>query len=71
MFNVANIEHYIRDKGSAAGEYFNLLDIRDHKAISLEFAWYAVTLVTSLMGVKAERDKNNLPLENDAPPVML
>jgi hypothetical protein len=27
-------------------------------------------LVTGLMGVKAERDGNNMPLENDAPPML-
>ena len=69
--DVASIEHHFRDQGYAAGEYFDRLGVDDQKSVTSEIATYAVTLVTDLMGVKAERDKNNLPLENDAPPVML
>ena len=35
-----------------------------------EIATYADTLVTGLMRVDVERDESNLPLENDATPVM-
>ncbi len=31
---------------------------------------YAIPLVTGLMGVKAERDGNNMRLESDASPVL-
>jgi hypothetical protein len=35
-----------------------------------QLAQYAMFIVTGLGNIRAERDKNNEPLEQDAPPVM-
>ena len=67
--NVDSIKHHNRDQEYAAGEYFNLLGV-GNQAVIKEIATFAATLVTDIMGVKAERDENYLPLENEAPPVM-
>jgi hypothetical protein len=45
------------------------LDAEDKNDIIHTVATYAILLVTGLMGVKAERDGNNMRLENDAPPI--
>ena len=42
----------------------------DKKAAIKEIATYAITLVAALMGIKAEHDDNNLPLDRDRPRVM-
>jgi hypothetical protein len=63
------IEH-IRDQGSFAIAYYNDLDADDKNDIIRTIATYAISLVTGLMGVKAERDGNNMHLESNAPPVL-
>ena len=68
--DVAGIESHIRDQGSAAGECCDRLEANDQKSVIKEIATYAIMLVEGLMGVKAERDENNLPLDHDAPPVI-
>ena len=54
--DVASIKYHIRNQESDAGEYFDRLGVDDQKAVARDIATYAVTLVTGLMGVKAERD---------------
>ncbi|CAK9230890.1 unnamed protein product [Sphagnum troendelagicum] len=49
---------------------YNDLDANDKNDIIRTVTTYAMLLVTSLMGVKAERDDNNMRLESDAPPVL-
>jgi 5'(3')-deoxyribonucleotidase len=68
--DVAGIENHIRDQGLAAGKFFDALNVADQNAVIKEIALYAIMLVTSLTGVKAECDENNQPLDHDAPPVM-
>jgi hypothetical protein len=46
------------------------LDVDDKNDIIRTVATYAISLVTSLMGVKAKRDGNNMRLESDVPPVL-
>jgi hypothetical protein len=65
----AIVEH-IRDQGSFAITCYNDLDTDDKNDIIYTVATYAISLVTGLMGVKAERDDNNMRLESDAPPVL-
>jgi hypothetical protein len=69
--DIAGIENHIRNQGSAAGKFFDALNAADQNTVIKEIASYAIMLVTGLTGVKAERDKNNQPLDHDAPPVML
>ncbi len=66
----AIVEH-IRDQGLFAIAYYNDLDADDKNDIICTVATYAISLVTGLMGVKVERDSNNMCLESDAPPVLL
>ncbi len=65
----AIVEH-IHDQGSFAIACYNDLDIDDKNDIIRTIATYAISLVTNLMGVKAERDGNNMHLESNAPPVL-
>ncbi|CAK9879169.1 unnamed protein product [Sphagnum jensenii] len=65
----AIVEH-IRDQGSFTIACYNDLDADDKNDIIRTVATYAILLVTGLMGVKAERDGNNMRLESDAPPVL-
>ncbi len=65
----AIVEH-IRDQGSFVIACYNDLDADDKNDIIRTVATYAISLVTSLMGVKAERDGNNMRLESDAPLVL-
>ncbi|CAK9866053.1 unnamed protein product [Sphagnum jensenii] len=69
--DVTGIENHICDQGSAAGKFFDALNVADQNAVIKEIALYAIMLITGLTGVKAERDENNQPLDHDAPPVML
>jgi len=69
IFVDAIIEH-IRDQGSFAIAYYNDLDADDKNDIIRTVATYAISLVTGLMGVKAEHDGNNMRLESDALPVL-
>ncbi len=68
--DVAGIENHIHDQGLAVGKFFDALNDTDQNAVIKEIASYAIMLVTSLTGVKAERDENNQPLDHNAPPVM-
>jgi hypothetical protein len=68
--DVAGIENHIRDQGSAAGKFFDALNVTDQNVIIKEIALYAIMLVTGLKGIKAKRDENNQLLDHDAPPVM-
>ncbi len=70
QIDVAGIENHIRDQGSAAGKFFDALNATDQNAVIKEITSYAIMLITSLTGVKAECDENNQPLDHDAPPVM-
>jgi hypothetical protein len=65
----AIVEH-IRDQGSFAIACYNDLDADDKNDIIRIVAMYAISLVTGLMGVKAERDGNNMRLESDTPLVL-
>jgi hypothetical protein len=64
------IVKHICDQGSFAIACYNDLDADDKNDIIHTVTTYAISLVTDLMGVKAERDDNNMRLENDAPPVL-
>jgi hypothetical protein len=68
--DVAGIKNHIRDQGSVAGKFFDVLNAADQNMVIKEIASYAIMLVTGLTGVKAERDENNQPLDHDVPPVM-
>jgi hypothetical protein len=65
----AIVEH-IHDQGSFAIACYNDLDADDKKDIIRIVAMYAISLVIGLMGVKAERDGNNMRLESDTLPVL-
>jgi len=65
----AILEH-IRNQGLFAIAYYNNLDADDKNDIIRTVATYAISLVTGLMGVKAERDGNNMRLKNDTPPML-
>ncbi len=65
----AIIEH-IHDQGSFMIACYNDLNADDKNDIIRIVATYAISLVTGLMGVKAERDGNNMRLESDAPLVL-
>ncbi len=68
--DVAGIKNHIHDQGSTAGKFFDALNVANQNVVIKEIASYAIMLVMGLMGVKAERDKNNQPLDHDMPPVM-
>ncbi|RLO03123.1 hypothetical protein DYB28_008036 [Aphanomyces astaci] len=57
----------IEDQGSMARDCFLRLDVADKATVLKQIVAYAETLV---IGVHAERDDNNLPREQDAPPVL-
>jgi hypothetical protein len=65
----AIVEH-IHNQGSFVIACYNDLDADDKNDIICTVAMYAISLVIGLMGVKAERDGNNMRLENDTPPVL-
>jgi len=65
----ATIKH-IRDQGSFVITWYNDLDIDNKNDIIRTVATYAISLVIGLMGVKAERDGNNMRLESNASPVL-
>ena len=67
---VANIKNHIRDQGSPAQAYYDGMDDGTQHAVVKEIATYAMTLLKGLKNVKAERDENNLPREDDAPPTL-
>jgi len=61
---------HIKDQGSFAITCYNDLDDQDKTDAVHEIAMYAISLITGLMSVKAERDSANGALERDAPPVL-
>jgi hypothetical protein len=63
------VEH-IRDQGSFTIACYNDLDADDKNDIIRTVTTYAISLVTGLMGIKAEREGNNMRVESDAPPVL-
>jgi hypothetical protein len=65
----AIVEH-IRDQRSFTITCYNDLDTDDKNDIIYTVATYAISLVTDLMGIKAERDDNNMRLESDMPPML-
>jgi len=67
---VDTIVEHICDQGSFAIAYYNDLDVDDKKDIIRTVTMYVISLVISLMGVKAERDGNNMRLESDTSPVL-
>jgi hypothetical protein len=66
----AIVEH-IRDQGSFATACYNDLDVDDKNDIIRTVVTCAISLVTALMGIKAERDDNNMCLESDTLLVLL
>ncbi len=67
---VDGIVEHIRDQGSFTIAYYNDLDADDKNDIIRTVTTYAISLVTGLMGIKAEREGNNMRVESDAPPVL-
>jgi hypothetical protein len=67
---VDSIVAHIHDQGSFATACYDELDPAKQAVIVGEIAKYTTTVITGLMGVKAERDGANKPLESDAPPVL-
>jgi hypothetical protein len=65
----AIVEH-IHDQGSFVITCYNDLDKDNKNDIIHTVATYAISLVTGLMGVKAERDGDNMRLENNTPLVL-
>ena len=63
-----SVESMRIDVVSTAGGFFDYFDVDDKKAVIKQIATYAITLVTGLMGIKAERDDNNLLLDRDGTP---
>ncbi len=64
------IVKHIHDQRSFAIACYNDLDIDDKNDIIRTVATYAISMVTGMMGFKAERDNNNMCLESDTPPVL-
>jgi hypothetical protein len=60
----------IEDQGSFAMECFNHLDTVGKEEVVKQVALYVMRVLLGLNNVKAERDINNDPLYDEAPPVM-
>jgi hypothetical protein len=60
----------IKDHGSFAITCYDDLGAADKTAVVHEIASYAMSLITGLMRVKAERDDANVALDGEAPPVL-
>ncbi|CAK9867944.1 unnamed protein product [Sphagnum jensenii] len=67
---VDTIVEHIRDQGSFAIACYNDMDANDKNNIIRTIATYAISLVSGLMGVKVERDDNNMHLKSDTPLVL-
>jgi len=67
---VDSIVAHIHDQGSFAMECYNELNPDEQAVVVREIAKYTISVIRGLMGVKAERDDANKPLETDAPPVL-
>ncbi|CAK9222886.1 unnamed protein product [Sphagnum troendelagicum] len=61
---------YVKDQGSFPKSCYERLDAPAQKEVISQLAQYTMFIVTGLGNIRAERDKNNEPLEQDAPPVM-
>jgi hypothetical protein len=61
---------HIEDQGTHPRECYQRLATADQIDVVQQVATYAITLVTGLMTVKAERDDANQAVEKDAPPVL-
>ena len=64
------IARHIADQGSFARNLYELLEAPAQMGVINEIATYTMALVAGLQSVKAERDDNNRPSEEDAPPVL-
>ena len=61
---------HIKDQGSFSITCYDDLDDEDKTDVVHEIAMYAISLITGLMSVKAERDSANGTIDRDAPPVL-
>ena len=61
---------HIKDQGSFAIMFYDDMDAAEKTAVVHEIASYALSLITGLMGVKAERNDSNVALDGEAPPVL-
>jgi hypothetical protein len=61
---------HIKDQGSFAIMCYDDMDAAEKTAVVHEIASYALSLITGLMGVKAERNDSNVALDGEAPPVL-
>ncbi|CAM6032516.1 unnamed protein product [Sphagnum compactum] len=61
---------YVKDQGSFPKLCYKRLDAPAQKEVMSQFAQYAMFIVTGLGNIRAERDENNEPFEQDALPVM-
>ncbi|OQR89695.1 hypothetical protein ACHHYP_06112 [Achlya hypogyna] len=68
--SVDSIVAHIHDQGSFAIECYNELNPDERAVVVREIAKYTISVIRGLMGVQAERDDANMPLETDAPPVL-
>ncbi|CAI5725806.1 unnamed protein product [Hyaloperonospora brassicae] len=68
--DVMGIKSHIHDQGLASGEHRDRLEANDQNYFIKQIAMYVIMLVHGLMGVKAERDENNLHLDHGALTVM-
>ena len=68
--DVMSITNHIRDQGSPAQTFYDRMDDGSKEAVVKQIAKYAMALVKGLKSVKAERDENNLPRDEEPPPVL-
>jgi hypothetical protein len=61
---------YVKDQGSFPKSCYEHLDALAQKEAMNQLAQYTMFIVTGLGNIRAERNENNEPLEQDAPPVM-
>jgi hypothetical protein len=66
----ASLLLHIEDQGSAASEYLERINEDEKNAVLMEIARYVIEMISGIDAVKAERDNNNLPHVQDAPPVL-
>ncbi|CAM6011125.1 unnamed protein product [Sphagnum balticum] len=67
---VDGIVEHIHDQGSFTIACYNDLDADDKNDIIRTVTTYAMSFVIGLMGIKAEREGNNMRVENNALPVL-
>jgi hypothetical protein len=66
----ASLLLHIEDQGSAALECLERLSEDQKNVVVMDIAKYATKLISGINSMKAERDNNNLPNVQDAPPVL-